>query len=89
MQYINEDTSDFVLMEDRAGEEFVALGELRGMFCPPPVSTANFKVEPNMVRVLITGVQWRNTALPKPVLDGLGRVICSTVGEAYEMKAEV
>jgi hypothetical protein len=59
------------------------------MFSPPPERTGKFSSEPNMLRVLITGVQRRATVLPKPVVDGLGNVPCRTVGEAYERKAEV
>ena len=31
-QFINEDACDFVILEDRAREDFVVLGELQGMF---------------------------------------------------------
>jgi hypothetical protein len=88
-QFINEDSCDFVILKDRSGEEFVGLGEIRGMFSPPAVRNAKFSLEPSMIRVLITGVcQWK-TVLPKPVTDGFGRVICRTIREAYETKAEV
>jgi hypothetical protein len=88
-QFINEDAGDFVILEDRSGSEFVALGELQGMFSPPPERSGKISLEASMVRVLITRVQQRDTILPKPVVDGFGRVLCRTVGEAYEMRAEV
>ena len=88
-QFINEDACNFLILKDRFGEEFVALGELSGMFSPPVVTVAKFSMEPNMIRVLITRVRWHNTVLPKSVIDGFGRMIFRTVGEALEMKAEV
>jgi hypothetical protein len=87
--FINEDASDFVIMEDRWKAEYVAVGELWGMFSPPSLRNTKYAVEPNMVRLLITGVQRRSTVLPKPVVDGFGRVLCTNVGEAYDMKADV
>jgi hypothetical protein len=89
VQFINEDALDFVIMADRTGDEFVDVGELRGMFSPPPVKSGISSMEPNMLRLLITAVQRRETVLPKPIVDALGRVVCGTLGEAYERKAEV
>jgi hypothetical protein len=88
-QFINEDAGDFVILEDRFGSEFVALGELRGMFSPPLERSGKISLEASMIRVLITGVQRRDTILPKPVVDGFGRVLCRIVGKAYEMRVEV
>jgi hypothetical protein len=89
LQFINEDTGDFVILEDRCTTQFVGLGVLRGMFSPPLLIDVHCGVETNMLRLVITGVQWRSTILPKPVVDRFGRVICRTLGEAYEKKAKV
>jgi hypothetical protein len=89
LQFRNEDAGNFVIMEDQCKAEYVALGELRDMFSPLSLRSAKYAVEPNMVRLLITGVQRRNIVLPKPVVDGFGRVMCTTMGEAYDKKAKV
>jgi hypothetical protein len=76
-------------MADSFGEEFIALGELRGMFSPPLVKMGDYTMDSDMLRVRITRVRRRDTILPKPVVDELGRVLCRTIGEAYETKSKV
>jgi hypothetical protein len=88
-QFINEDAFDFVIMADRSGEEFVALEELRGMFSPPLEKMGRFSLEPHTLKIRITGVQRRDTLLPKLVLDDFGRMLCRSVGEAYEREVDV
>jgi hypothetical protein len=48
------------------------------MFSPLAVRAAKFPMEPNMVRVVITGFRRQEAILPMPIVGGFGIVICTT-----------
>jgi hypothetical protein len=88
-QHLNEDARSIVLMEDRRASVFVAVGEYSSSdYTPDRFGSSSCKGR-RLIRVVLKAYTHPNSLLPFPVVDSDGKVLCRTLGEAFEKKIPV
>jgi hypothetical protein len=83
-QFIFRDGGDVVLVEEAGADNFLALGEMQGIYCPATIEEGDKRGEEKWIRVQLWLVTRPDTPLPVSVSIDCGGVICTTLGEAYE-----
>jgi hypothetical protein len=80
---------DVVLMEDTRALVFVAVGEYYPSDYTPDRSICSSSRGGRVIRVVLKACTHPQLLLPFPVVDRHGRVLCRTLGEAFEKKVPV
>jgi len=86
VQHINEDSASVVLMEDKQQSVFVAIGEYFSTNYTSERLRSSCDGGGRVIRVVLRACTRPNLFLPFPVVDRHGRVLCRTLGEAFEKR---
>jgi hypothetical protein len=89
LQYLNEDAANIVLIEDRSKTVFVAIGEYYSSDYTPDRFDCNSCRDGRLIQVVLKACTDRNVRLPYLVFDSEGKLICSTMGEAFDRKVPI
>ena len=91
LQLTNEDAAcgEIVLMEDSDSDSYVAIGEVMASDYTPERIGSAFREGGHQIRVILKAVTKPDTVLPFKIHDDEGRVVCSTLGEAFVKKKGV
>lgn len=86
VQHINDDAVGVVLMEDKRQSVFLAVGEYFSSDYTPERLRSSCNGGDRVIRVVLKACTKPQVLLHFPVVDRLGRVLCRTLGEAFEQK---
>jgi hypothetical protein len=89
LQYLNEDASSVVLMEDTTASIFVVVGVYYSSDYTPNRSVYKSSRGGRVIRVVLKACIHPNALLPFLVVDSYGRVCCRALGEAFQKKVPV